>query len=826
MPLPKMKIRLFIILVIIALLFSSGIIYLNQVILPTKIRSLITKGIEEATQKKVSFESLKFSVFKGLVLTKLNIYDDARTILSLEEASCTFLILPFFKKQVIIPGLRLKSPVLFVERRVDNSFNILEPFLKEVTPQVKNNRFSVLVRKINITQAHIDFQDNTQEPVFNKQIDALNLLVYLSLPAKVKFDLDCKIPDEVPAKISSSGEFNVLRNELAAQVIIKGLPIDQFRGYYLNLGSIRDIKGKIDALMNFNLRDQILNIGLDIQSNDLDVSREKILAKLNSATRADIRYNLKDKQLDYSGIMNILDLDISGLNFIERLDDVRGEVKFSNSGLSCDKILASVLGIPVEAKARIVLSDINNPQFNIDIISGLDLGSIRAILKEKFNSALFSDMQGKVQLSLTIKNGISLLGLPQISGFFDIVNGLARLEQANSAFEGINGRIQFTSNQLNWSGLNFKYLDTGYKTSGNLTDFFSPKVNFNLSSQDLNLDTAFSINAKRINLPKLSGDYLNSKFSLSGDIDIAEQRNINADINADLSINLEDLKVPLKKFKEQLERIKANGTLEVAGKLIGNLNDLRSCAIRAKLSSGLLSAYGLKAQEFTMDYNQENGLADITGAHISLYGGSIDAVARIGLASKSMPFLINSSIQGIKISELKNDTPAKDKDIAGIIQAQAKISGFSDKFSSLSGSGNIMITEGKLWQLNLFQGLGSVLFSKDFSNIIFTQGSCDFTVQDKYVFTDNLQLKSNIADLDGSVKIGFDNSIDGSLNVKVLDEAPLSGTLKDVTTAIIGEAGRFGAINISGTLKQPKFKFQTAVLDILKGFKDTFFKSQ
>jgi hypothetical protein len=821
------KRKIIIIVVILVLLFSSAIIYLNRVILPTKIKSLITQGIEEATQKKVSLESLKFSIFKGLVLKNLNIYDDTGRILSLEEASCTFLIIPFFKKQVIIPGLSLKSCVLFVNRKADNSFNILDPFQRKEVPAAKKNRFSVLVRKISITQAHIDFQDDTQNPVFTKQIDDLNLIVYLSLPAKAKFDLDCKILTEMPVKISSAGEYNILKNELTAKVTVKDFPIDEFRGYYQAAGLIAPIKGNIDASINLNLKDKILNIHLDSQGRGLNISKEKMVGNLNAGVRADIRYSLKDKQLDYSGIMDISDSDISGLEFIEKLEDVKGEVKFSKLGLSCDKISAIVLGIPLEAKAKIDLADSNNPLLSADITSSFNLNVLAAILKDKFKVNLFSDIQGKGDLFLRIESKIKTVGSTQITGVLNIIDGLVKLEKTNSVFESINGKINFAPNQLSWSDLNLKYADISYKTSGTLTDFASPEVNLNLASQDLNLDTVFTINEKRINLSKLAGEYINSKFSFSGDINIAQKKGINADIDADLSINLIDLKIPLNKFKEKLERIKAGGILQATGKISGNINDIKTCAINAKFSSSSLSAYGLKATDFIMGYRQAGGIGDITDAHLSLYGGSIDAVARINLASDNLPYAVSTDIRGVKIEEFKKDTPAKDKDIAGTIQAQAKINGFLEELSKLNGSGKVLISEGKLWQLNLFQGLGSLLFSKDFSNIMFTEGACDFVIQGKYIFTDNLQLKSNIADLTGAVTIGFDNSIEGELNVKVLDEsAPFSGTFKDITTAIIGEAGRFGAIKISGTLKQPRFKFQTAVFDILKGFKDSLFKSQ
>jgi hypothetical protein len=207
-----------------------------------------------------------------------------------------------------------------------------------------------------------------------------------------------------------------------------------------------------------------------------------------------------------------------------------------------------------------------------------------------------------------------------------------------------------------------------------------------------------------------------------------------------------------------------------------------------------------------------------------LYGGTLDAQARMNLNSDNLPYWLSAVAEGIKIEELKMDTPVKNKDISGTIQAQLKVNGFSNDIAKLNGAGRILISDGKLWQLDLFKGFGSLIFTQDFANIIFSQGSCDFAIQDKYVFTENLALNSNVTNLSGRAKIGFDNSIDASLNIAISGESiPISGTFKDVTSAVFSQAGRFGVIKITGTLKEPKYKFQPAVADIIKGLKETIF---
>jgi hypothetical protein len=267
-----------------------------------------------------------------------------------------------------------------------------------------------------------------------------------------------------------------------------------------------------------------------------------------------------------------------------------------------------------------------------------------------------------------------------------------------------------------------------------------------------------------------------------------------------------------------------SGTVEVKLNLAGNINDIKSCAIKARLASSSLSAYGLRAGDFFMEYNQADGLIDIPAIRLSLYDGTLLTSAKMNLSSPNLPYWVDVNIQGLKLEKLKLDTAAKEKDISGTLKAQAKINGFSGDFSKLSGQGEIFITEGNLWQLNLFKGLGALLFTRDFTSIIFSQGYCGFSIRDKSIFTDNLKLESNLVNLTGSVKIGFDSSLDALLNVQVSDVAPLSGTFKDVTTAIMGQVGRFGSIKISGTLDDPKYKFKAAVFNIIKGLKDIFLK--
>ncbi len=814
-----MKKKLFFTLIILIALISAGIIYLNNVILPTKIKALIINSLQEKTREKVSIESLQFSIFKGLVLKNLVIYDDKIPMVSLKEGSCTFLIWPFFKKMIIIPSLSLKYPQVFLERRKDRTFNLQDLFSNK-TSRLQAAKFQIFVYRVAITNASIHFMDNSLAQAFAKDIDNLNLNLYLSLPASIKFNLKSEIPANPLIKINATGEFRIPEKQLIAKATIKDFSPRDFLVYYQRLG-INISEGLIDALINLEFKDNILYADVTAQNKNLNISKEKIQALLNSDINAHLRYSLKDKQIEVRGKARVADSGISGLEVLGEIKNISGEVAFNNSGLSSDKLSANIWGVPINAKIN--LSDLSNPSLNINVASSLNLASVQDILKDKFKFAFPGNINGEGNLSLAIQTKIPSAGPLYLNGYLDISNGIIKLEKIGSPVEDINGRLEFIQDQLKWPEVNFKYLGLPYRTAGVLTNFQSPQVQLGLYSKDLSLESNFAINNKLINLSECKGHYLNSEFSLTGNINAGDLSKLNTDITGELNLNLEDIKEPLKKFKTLLEQLKPEGLVHAEFNVNGNINDIKSCTITAKLSGPSISAYGLKAKELSLNYSQADGVIDIPLMHLSLYDGTIEAVAKMNLNSANLPYWVTVDIQGVKLEKLKLDTTAKEKDIAGTIRVQVKVNGFSNDLSRLNGAGNIFITDGKLWQLNLFKGLGSLLFARDFASIIFSEGSCGFSISDKYIFSDNLKLKSNIADLSGSLKIGFDNSINASLDVKILDEmVPLSGTFKDITTAIIGQSGRFGVIKISGTLKEPKYKFQAAVVDIIKGLKDIF----
>jgi len=752
-----MKKTIIISLACFIILSTAGVIYLNNVVLPKTAKSLIVKAIEDATQKKVALGSLRINILKGLVLKDLNVYDGDKKIVSVKEASCIFWVWGLMQKKIVIPKITLKSARVFLERRKDNSFNLAEIFLfqqdslvqpkpiqaaAEASTEVKRpSGFILEVYRVNIIDSIINFKDSSLAVPFSQDLNNVDINIYLSLPNSLRFKASAKMQDSPNPNIALTGEFKFPQEELTANVSMKNIPLNKFSAYYQSLG-IGVKEGSADASIFLKLKDHVLNLDCQVDALRINGNKDNILFNLKIKAEASIKYGPNKGGLQYSGKAFFTDSAISGVGFVESINEIKAAVSFDNGEYGFSGINASM----------------------------------------------------------------------------EVISAFLKLNKVQDPVEEIQGRLEFTPGRLETKGLNFKYQKIPYKLSLLVSNFQTPDIGWELTSEGLLIKSNFTLDKSKVNLSNISGRYLDSDFKAAGSFDTLSSR---ANILGVCAINLEDLSKPLIKFKDQLDKISPKGKVQVKFNLSGDIKDLKGCEIEAWVSGPRVSLYSLKGDNVFGYYAQQAGVVDIPFLNFSFYSGQVDISAKANLRPDSLPYSLNLNMQGVKIEELKLDTEAKDKDVAGIINGGFNLNGFFNDWATVSGAGSLDITKGKLWELDLFKGMGKLLFARDFAYMIFQEGSCNFSVQDKYIFTNNLMLKSNKAYLSGKVKLGFDSSIDAVLNIDIIDELiPLSGTLKDVTTTVLGKSGKFATIGITGTLKEPKYKLHPVVENIIKGLTD------
>lgn len=809
--------KFFIIVAILLLIILGVTVFLNKVILPTKIKSLIISTLSKQTGKEVSLKSLEFSIFKGLIVRDLVISDGTQTILSARQATCTIFIWPILKKQIIIPAINLQSPYIYLERRKDNSFN-LENLFSAASVQEKKSDFNLAVFKLTISNGDLVFEDNSLGVKFKKEIKNIQFNLQLGLPIKLKFNFTGQLDSQPPVSINASGEYRILKKELAVNLKLKALSAKEFSAYYPALGDV--FSGLIDLQAQAHLKGKTCQINLAAQSDNLVLVKDNLKAKLNSSLLTKINYDLETKKLEFSGSCDLVQADIAGLEFLGQVNNLNGKFVFNQNSLIADSLKAQLLGVPFEI--RLGIKDFSTKVLNIS--TDFDLSILSAIAKDKFKFSLISASSGKA--SLLVKILPDKQGVWMAQGSLDIAQASLKLDKVIDPFENIDVHLEFSQQGLNWKETKFRYQGIDYESSGTLSDFAAPQVKLKLFADDLSAAADFKVAGNLIQIAGLKGKYLNSQFLVSGNIDHSDEAQVRVDLTGGINLELSDLNKLLAKIYPGIKALSAAGQLDTQFSLSGPVNDFKNCFLQAKSTSSNFSLYGFRASQLAIEYLQEQKIIKIPAIYITLYDGLITGSGALNLDSVLSPYQLELKAGGIDLGKLRLDTAtaAKNK-YEGIFEGEVKLTGSGSDLNKLNGAGSFKITQGKLGEINLLQGLGKLLLAKDLGKIEFTECSCAFSIKDKIVSTDKLKLLSSLVNLYGPLSIGFDSTLAGALDVEVLSEnVPLAGTFKDVTTAIIGKAGKLGVIKLSGTLREPKYAFDTAVISIIQGLADVFFK--
>ncbi len=799
--------------VLLALIIASAALinYLNRLLIPTKIKSAVTESIKRYTGKDVLLESLRFDIFKGLVFSGLTVYDEQRVLVYVKQGSCAFLFLPFARHNIIIPSLNLYNAELNLVKD-SQGFSGLKGLSKGGSPGS-----GVLIYKIRLIDSRVIFNDQSLSPAFSGKLQKVNLVLNPSLPSKLRLSFSACLGDDFASQLAGSAEFFFKDDSLFARLQARNISLAEFAPYYQGSGC--SVAGKLQEVgSTFSLANGILSAELRVYAKNLLIRKGSMQVLLNTDVSSALKYELKGSKPTVTGKALLQGCSISGIGSLGEMANITGRLDFNESRLSSERLRLDVWGMTVDPQLKI--DNFQDPQMSLHFDLNTTTERILTILRDRLKLNLPLSSQGDCRLNIFVKNSFSSPAQAQFAGYLDLQGAVLKAQEFPVVLDSVKGRLNFDSSQVSWQELSFKYSDKVYKSAGSVKDYASPKVRLQVSGDDLYAETILHSTGAGVDILGLTGRYRGSKFSTFSDNSTLSLPDLKAEANLYLDIDCEDLAFLLPGLKSGIAAVRPKGLIHAKLTLMGRLDQYLSWEMYAKITSHYISLYGLKANDLSLLYTQKDGEAQVADMSLSFYDGILRSQAKVSL-KEHFPYRVDLEAEGIKLEKLIRDTKADKKDVTGTLHGNIKLSGPGDELAATNGSGKIFITQGNLWQLNLFQGLGSLLFARDFANIAFTEGYCAFAVEDKSVFTDNLVLKSSIANLYGPVKLGFDGKIDGSLNIEVLDaNAPVTGTFKDVTTALIGRAGRFGVLKISGNLKDAKYKFRPAVTDIIRGIKD------
>lgn len=822
----KRKIIIAIVLILLFLI-AAGILYLNNVYLPVKVKGRLAHSLTTLLNYNVEIEKLKYSLIRGAVIQNTVIYDKVKdkdnTILTVKEISGHILFLPLIKeRKLIIPIMHIDSPNFNIRYRQDKSFNFSRIFLPQPKPQSKPKiKFSFLIYKINIFDAKGILEDEGFAPKFSKTIQDLDIVLGIKQLTKVSFFMEGKLLTDKGGitALTLRGDYNFLSKEVNSKLNFANLVIPEFNPY-LKMLPLSIASGTIDnSAFEVKFKDNLISLKGAMSIKGMGLRKADLALMGDIHIEPDLSYAIDKKTFDYKANIKFIQANLIGLQYIDKINNISGDIGLAKNKLWTDNLRLQALDSGFTLKGTV--ENFSNPYLKLNFQSAqFNLEKIAAILPYKTEGL---NLNGIAAADINLEG---YLGNPPLDIQANLQLSDAKLETGllKEPLNNIKGEVDFTRDSLNWINLSFNYLNLAYTSSGKLVNFKMPEITFGLNSKDLDLKFESKIKEKIVRIIALKGQYINSKFDVEGNVDTQDNINPALDLLTNLNLNLSDALVFLPaSLLRNLQKIKPNGILNIKGTLNGRVKDYKNWNLSLKATADTFSVYNLKFTDLVFNLDQKDGQININRFIASGYSGAVNLDFVSDLKPDAPDYFLKLNGSGIDLAKLKLDTGAKDKDIAGTLNISADLNGNFKDLASLKGNGLLSIQEGKLWQFNLFKGLGELFLLPDYEKIMFKEALGEFNIADKSVSTENLRLTSEQLNLDCKGKVGFDGTLDltflTEVNKNLIRD---SADIRKFTSAILGGLSNALTIKVSGTMQQPKYKIIPAVVDLIKNIKDFF----
>ncbi|HAJ57334.1 MAG TPA: hypothetical protein DCL35_06155 [Candidatus Omnitrophica bacterium] len=573
--------------------------------------------------------------------------------------------------------------------------------------------------------------------------------------------------------------------------------------------------GKIDrSSCDYAVTPDNIGLSVNLSLSAINAEINKIKLKNGSIqTKAKITMPLYRNEnagiaLAYSGTADARADEISGLEQIGVVSSVEAGLQFKNNDISIQKLLLIALDTQVSGTGSL-----KDNILNLDIEGDFDLEELSKLLP-KDTSIPDIEISGTTEVKARVTSDMSKDRPPAFKGEATLQNVSLELPEGNVTIEADAGRLLFdtAAEGLQWHFSSVKYLGLAYSFDGDLKNFKTPEITAVIIGADIRAKAEIIKKQNMLMVTSAEGSYKNSRFTLSGNFDGKENLVVSGMINLDT----EDLIYLLPRNKAALEQIGLKGKCVIRADASGPLKDWRLWNINAKGNSGQISCYGLKLKNIIAEYSQKQQQGFLDLLSFDAYRGKGVVKGRLGFSGSDIDYTLRGLLNNIDLGALRMDTPLKEKNFYGLLDLNISAKGRGAELNTITGVGSFTIREGNIWEFNPLQGLGNFIFSPGFNRIAFTDAQADFSIQNGYIATDNLELLGPQLGLICEGKVGFDGKLDLLVNTQI--PATKNGKIGDV----ISRAGSLTAIKITGTAKEPKYKLQPIGENILRKVGEIF----
>lgn len=239
----------------------------------------------------------------------------------------------------------------------------------------------------------------------------------------------------------------------------------------------------------------------------------------------------------------------------------------------------------------------------------------------------------------------------------------------------------------------------------------------------------------------------------------------------------------------------------------GKVQKWKNSALAVSFKDADISLWGYHFHDVALRLEQgEQGFSELNISGY-FYDGKFSLISRTNMKQDDLPFKLSVLLKNTNLAEMKKDSRWRKRDISGSLSLDLNLAGPLKKPKRIRGDGTIVIHDGHLWEFNLLKGLWGTLLIPELEDIVFTEASTDFTVENNRAVTKNLSLKSQPVDLLGEGWIDLDRSISFTITPRIKESAILnSRSIKKAPTSLLALLAEDIRIRVSGTLSRPEFR--------------------
>ena len=254
------------------------------------------------------------------------------------------------------------------------------------------------------------------------------------------------------------------------------------------------------------------------------------------------------------------------------------------------------------------------------------------------------------------------------------------------------------------------------------------------------------------------------------------------------------------KAAEMMQAYRFGPRTEATARGVVDFDDPTQTTWEAQVANDGFSWWKLTADSVRGMLTFTNSAMHINNLEADIYGGKLRGRAAFAMTN-SVAYTIEFSTERCDVHKLLTATRRGGSTTSGQLTGRAVFRGQGDDLETLSGRGDLEITDGVLWETPLFGVFSHILneIGPGLGTTKLTSAKATFTIDDNAVSTDDLMMSAGAFTITSRGKVTFDGKLDFRVKGQLLKDLPgvnfITWFLKNVFEYKVG-----------GTLSNPTYR--------------------